>query len=143
MPTRHVPFGAAGERVQDVMLRESRTLPPDAPADEARALFQNPKVRLLLVCDRDGRFVGVLTPEALSAAPAAVQVADVVDPDAARVAPTDGIARALAELDRSGADRLPVVDEAGALRGLVCINRKGGFFCVDAGDAARPGPGRS
>jgi predicted phage tail protein len=39
-------------------------------------------------------------------------------------------------VERSGLDRVPVVDEGGALRGLVCWNGRRSCFCADhPGDA--------
>jgi hypothetical protein len=39
-------------------------------------------------------------------------------------------------LDGAEANRLPVVDDAGLLQGLVCWDRPGAQFCVDPGTVA-------
>ena len=99
---------------------------------EARATFENPRVRLLLVAR------GETLPRRRSRA---TSLADGADPDATlaaadgrgatRVAPADPVARAVELLDAHATDRLPVVADDGAIVGLVCFNRRHGHFCVD------------
>jgi CBS domain-containing protein len=131
MPTRNVPVESAGANVQDVMLSAPRTLAPEATAGEARAAFQNPRERLLLVA-RGDEFVGTVSREALPD-----HVADdeplgaLADLGGERVQPNDSVARALELLDADQSERLPVVSGDGTLVGLVCFNRRRGHFCVD------------
>jgi CBS domain-containing protein len=127
--TRHIPLRAAGPTVRDAMLHAPRTLAADTPADEARRAFANPRVRLLLVVD-DERFVGTVTPDDVG--DGAGTLADLARGDAPRVAPDDPVDRALEVLEAVGGERLPVVDDEGRLCGLVCFDRDGGQFCVDA-----------
>ena len=132
MPTRNIPLADAGPRVADVMMREPRAVGPATTADEARATFENPRVRLLLVAEGD-RFLGAVT---------RAHVGDGVPGDAPRgelaaeaalVGPDEPVARVVELLDADESDRLPVVASDGTLVGLICFNRRHGHFCVDAG----------
>jgi hypothetical protein len=131
MPTRNVPVQSAGAHVQDVMLSAPRTLTPEATAGEARAAFENPRERLLLVA-RGEAFVGTVTRDAL---PDHVgddePLAGLADRDGDRVQPDDSVTRALELLDAAQSERLPVVTGDGTLVGLICFNRRRGHFCVD------------
>jgi len=51
--------GAAGRTVSEVMIRGPKTLPAAATADEARRLFENPRV-LVALLDDGGRYAGEL-----------------------------------------------------------------------------------
>jgi CBS domain-containing protein len=132
MPTRNVPMAEAGPRVEDVMLRGPRTVPPETPVAEARAAFENPRVRLLLLA-RGDTFAGAVTRESVGDDVSDdVPLGDVAARDGWQVRPGDPVARAVELLDAEQADRLPVVDGDGTLVGLVCFNRRHGHFCVDA-----------
>jgi CBS domain-containing protein len=115
-----------------VMLREPRAVDPTTTVAEARATFENPRVRLLLVA-RGDRFLGAVRREDVGP-----EVADdatleqLATADGALVRPDDPVDRAVELLDAEQADRLPVVSGEGTLVGLVCFNRKHGHFCVDA-----------
>jgi CBS domain-containing protein len=130
MPTRNIPLADAGPRVADVMLREPRAVPPQTTVAEARATFENPRVRLLLVADGD-RFLGAVTREHVPDGVPDDATLGPVAAGAALVAPDDPVDRAVELLDADGGDRLPVVDADGSLVGLVCFNRRHGHFCVD------------
>jgi CBS domain-containing protein len=132
MPTRNVPLQSAGPQVEDVMLREPRTVAPQTTVGEARESFANPRVRLLLLARGDA-FLGAITRESIPDDAADDQALEALaGDDAAVVAPSDSVARAVELLEARDADRLPVVAEDGALVGLVCFNRQHGHFCVDA-----------
>jgi len=132
MPTRNVPLESAGPQVEDVMLRGPRTVAPETTVGEARETFANPRVRLLLVARGDA-FLGAITRESIPDDAADDQALEALaGDDAAVVAPSDSVARAVELLEARDADRLPVVAEDGALVGLVCFNRQHGHFCVDA-----------
>jgi CBS domain-containing protein len=134
MPTRNVPVAEAGSRVEEIMLREPRTLSPDATVAEARRAFENPRERLLLVA-REGVFLGAVSREALTDDLAGdATLAALVD-DGPRVTPEDSVEHALALLEADGGERLPVVAADGGLVGLVCFNRRKRHFCVDAREA--------
>ena len=132
MPTRNVPLADAGPRVADVMLRKPRAVPPETTVAEARASFENPRVRLLLVA-RGERFLGTVTRADVGPEVAGDVVLErLAGRDGARVRPDDPVAQAIERLDADEADRLPVVAGDGTLVGLVCFNRTHGHFCVDA-----------
>ena len=130
MPTRNIPIAEAGPRVADVMLRGPRTVEPRTTVGEARAEFENPRVRLLLVAEGE-RFLGAVTRESLPAdADGDAPLAPIAAAGELRVAPGDPVSRAMDEIEARGLDRIPVVDGE-QLVGLVCFNRRHGHFCVD------------
>jgi CBS domain-containing protein len=132
MPTRNVPLESAGPHVKDVMLRAPRTVAPDTTVGQAREMFENPRVRLLLVA-RAGAFLGAITRESIPDDAADDQPLDSLPSgDGAMVAPDAPVASAVQLLDARNTDRLPVVAGDGAIVGLVCFNRRHGHFCVDA-----------
>jgi CBS domain-containing protein len=132
MPTRNIPLAAAGPRVEDVMLREPRTVAPDTTVAEAREAFENPRVRLLLVARGDA-FLGAVTRETIGDELAGGVTLDALaKDDGAIVAPADPVDRAVELLELKQTDRLPVVTDDRTLVGLVCFNRRHGHFCVDA-----------
>lgn len=132
MPTRNVPLESAGPQVEDVMLREPRTVVPETTVAEARESFANPRVRLLLLARGDA-FLGTITRDSIPADATDDQALEgLAGGDADIVAPGDSVARAVELLEARDADRLPVVADDGALVGLVCFNRQHGHFCVDA-----------
>jgi CBS domain-containing protein len=132
MPTRNVPMAEAGPTVGDVMLRDPRAVAPETTVAEARATFENPRVRLLLVA-RGAHFLGAVTREDLGPDVGDdVTLAELAATDAPLVRPAEPVARAVELLDAEQTDRLPVVDGDGTLLGLVCFNRRHGHFCVDA-----------
>jgi CBS domain-containing protein len=133
MPTRNVPVADAGPTAEDVMLRDPRTLGPEATVAEARSAFENPKERIVLVADGEN-LVGAIRRDDVGEDRAAdAPLGALADAAVARVAPGEPVARVLELLDADHAERLPVVTDDGALVGLVCFNRARGVFCVDAG----------
>jgi len=130
MSTRNIPVDEAGEAVADVMLRGPRTLAPNATVADARAAFENPRERLLLVADGD-LFLGAVTPERLGEGLGGdVPLGGLANREAATIGPGAPVTAALEMLDAADADRLPVVEEDGTLVGLVCYNRHRAVFCV-------------
>ncbi len=131
MPTRNIPVADAGPRAADVMLREPRAVPPATTVREAREMFENPRVRLLLVADGD-QFLGAVTRAHLGEGVDGSLPLGPLAAEAVRVRPEDPVDRVVALLEADEeADRLPVVAGDGTLVGLVCFNRKHGHFCVD------------
>jgi CBS domain-containing protein len=132
MPTRNVPMAEAGPRVEDVMLRGPRTVAPETTVGEARATFENPRVRLLLLA-RGDTFAGAITRDSIGDEVGDdVPLGELAAREGWQVEPGDPVDRALALLDAEEADRLPVVAGDGTLVGLVCFNRRQGHFCIDA-----------
>jgi CBS domain-containing protein len=132
MPTDHLPLRDAGPAVRDAMLLEPRATPAATPLAEARETFANPRVKLLLVVEEDGRFAGTLTPADLPAEGDGA-IGDYANADAPRIGPDAPVAQAVEMLDATGTNRLPVVGDDGVLQGLVCWDRSGARFCVDPG----------
>ena len=130
MPTRNVKLAEAGPCVEDVMLREPRAVAPDTTVAAARAAFENPRVRLLLVT-RDDAFLGAVRREAIGAEVAGDTTLDQLAGGGSLVRPEDPVDRAVELLEAERTDRLPVVTGDGRLVGLVCFNRERGHFCVD------------
>jgi CBS domain-containing protein len=132
MPTRNVPLADAGPHVEDVMLRGPRTYPPETTVAEARAEFENPKVRLLLVA-RGETYLGAVTRDTIGDELAGDVTLDTLATASAgvEVDPGDPVDQAVELLETRQTDRLPVVEEDGTLVGLVCFNRRHGHFCVD------------
>ena len=122
-PTKNVPAADAGPLVRDVMLAEPDTLPPTATVADARARFESPRHKLLLVADGD-RYVAAVTRESIEDADDATPLGELTPAPVPTLAPDEPYERALA-LERS---RTPVVDADGRLSGLVCFN--GRSFCV-------------
>ena len=130
MPTRNIPIADAGPHVADVMLRGPRTVAPETTVAEARAQFDNPRVRLLLVAEGE-RYLGAVTRESLPEDAAAdAPLGPIADGNGLRVAPSDPVSRAMDEIAAGGLDRIPVVDGE-LLVGLICFNSRHGHFCVD------------
>jgi CBS domain-containing protein len=127
MPTtRHIPLTEAGPTVADVMLREADAVGPDHPLAQARETFANPRRKLLLVAEGD-RYLGALTPADVPEGDG--PIGPHVRADAPRVAPEDPVEKALALVEQTGMDRIPVVDD-GELVGLVCWNTRHSVFCA-------------
>jgi CBS domain-containing protein len=132
MPTRNIPVADAGPRVEDVMLRGPRTVGPETTVAEARAAFENPRVRLLLVARGDA-FLGAITRETIGDELGGDVTLEALATDNGTVVdPADPVDRAVELLELKQTDRLPVVTDDRTLVGLVCFNRRQGHFCVDA-----------
>ena len=113
------------------MLRAPRTVAPETTVAEARETFANPRVRLLLVARGDS-FLGAITRDSIpDDAGGELPLGTLAQADGDLVAPQDPVARVVELLDARQTDRLPVVDDDGAIVGLVCFNRRHGHFCID------------
>lgn len=120
---------ATGLAVADVMHRHVSTLPATATVGELRAYFAASASRRLAILVDGGRYVGSVTPDALppDAEPdqpvaAYVSRGAVLHVGASAVEARD---RTLATPER----RLPVVDDADALVGIVAIDVTLTRFC--------------
>lgn len=133
--------------VDDAVLRRPKTLGADATAGDVRALLGDHVHAALLVEGR--RLVGVVVRADLGDGDSDSDGAgDGAAPDGAPAlplarlegrtvrsgTPLDDAQRLLAA---SGLRRLAVVDDTGALVGLLCRKRRGDGWCTDAGVAAR------
>ena len=123
--TTNVKVADAGPLVRDVMLAQPETLPSTATVADARAHFESPRQKLILVSD-GARYAGALTRESLHGADDAAELGSLTMADVPTLAPGDPMQRAL----DLGASRTPVVDGNGELAGLVCFNGTVQTFCV-------------
>jgi len=126
-----------GLTVKDVMVTAPATMRPTATVAEARAFFADDHVHMALIAT-SGRLLGTLVRADI----------DDLDDDAAPAlsrSRLDGRSVALEKpaedvrlrLIAHGVRRLAVVDDAGALAGLLCLKRKLTGFCTDADVTAR------
>lgn len=120
--------------VADVMHRHLTTLPASTTVDELRAYFDTSGSRRLALIVDDGRYVGSIEASELpgDADGAATLTAYAVRH--ATIAPgalaTEARERGVAEPSR----RIPVVDDAGTLVGIVAVTRTLDGFCGVSGD---------
>jgi CBS domain-containing protein len=119
--------------VRDVMVRRPKTMAADSTVADVRAHFENPRVRTALLAD-DGRFAGAIAPEELPEGAAGAEPARAyAAADVPTVGPDVPMADALALMERRGDHRLVVVaDDGETLVGLLCLDKTGTSFCVDA-----------
>jgi len=126
-----------GLTVKDVMVTAPATMRPTATVADARAFFADDHVHMALIAT-SGRLLGTLVRADI----------DDLDDDAAPAlgrSRLDGRSVALEKpaedvrlrLIAHGVRRLAVVDDAGALAGLLCLKRKLTGFCTDADVTAR------
>jgi CBS domain-containing protein len=126
-----------GLTVKDVMVTAPATMRPTATVADARAFFEDDHVHMALIAS-SGRLLGTLV---------RADLADLDDDAAPALSRSrlDGRSVALDEpaedvrvrLIAHGLRRLAVVDDAGALAGLLCLKRKLTGFCTDADVTAR------
>lgn len=112
-----------------VCCREVYLAGRDETAAQAAARMHENKVGTLLVLDRDRRPVGILTDRDLvmrvmarKLDPAGIRVEQAMTPNPWTVSEASPIEHVLERMHRLGVRRMPVVDDAGALVGLVSID---------------------
>ncbi len=127
--TIHIPLDEAGPLVADVMLRGPGTHLPSTTVADARAVFESPRQKLLVLAE-GSRYAGAVVPETVAGAADDALLGDLETGGVPTVAPGDPTARALELSESAGLNRIPVVDDAGDLVGLVCLNRTRAAFCV-------------
>lgn len=133
-----MPLELRGRTVADVMVRGPRTVPASATVAEARAELLDDHVHVVLVVEGD-TLVGTVERIDLVGAPSSAPVLAHAVLDGRTVAPTVAAEDARLLLLARGRRRLAVVDEHGALLGLLCLKRRLTGFCSDADVAARTG----
>jgi CBS domain-containing protein len=129
MGTTNIAAADAGPLARDVMLAEPKTFPPTMTVAEARAVFESPRQKLLLVCD-GARYVGAVRRDGLEGADDADTIDRHVDPAVPTLAPEDGRDDVPEIVGRTALSRIPVVDASGELLGLVCFNPRRDTYCV-------------
>lgn len=127
---RHIEIDQAGPLVTDVMMAAPHTNAASESIADARAALAKASVKLLVVVDGE-RFAGVvargdLPPDGHDDG----SLADLARLDGPRLDPADSVASALQMHESTGAERIPVVDSDGVLRGLVCLNSGADHFCA-------------
>lgn len=121
----------------DVMTRNPRTVTPDATAREAAQLMQREDVGALPVVDGSSRPVGIVTDRDLALRVVAdgqtdARVRDAMTATAHVVNEHDDVQKVMDLMAREQVRRVPVVDERGALVGIISQ-----ADVVLAGDAQR------
>ncbi len=113
------------KRSQSGMITDPVTLPPSATLAEAEALMGRYKFSGVPITDPDGRLVGILTNRDVrfcSTADLARPVTEFMTADGLVTAPVGtSLHDARAILQKHRIEKLPLVDEAGRLRGLITV----------------------
>jgi CBS domain-containing protein len=119
-------------RVRQAMVGRPKSVSRDASVGDARILFANPKNRLLLVVDDDDLYVGhVLRDDVPEAEPDEAPLLSHVRRDCPQIDPDDAVAEALGLASDVFDNRIVVVAADGRLAGLLCLNKRDGYLCVD------------
>lgn len=125
------------KRVHEVVVHLPKTMSEELTVAQARAALEEGHVHMLLITAA-GRLLGTLVrgdlpllgSDSTRALGFAVLRGRTVSPDVAATA-------AMCTMLESGQRRLAVVDEGGALLGLLCLKRRLTGFCSDADVQAR------
>jgi len=113
------------KRAQSGMITAPISLPPTASLDDAESLMARHKISGVPICEADGRLVGVLTnrdirfcgPEQFHR-----PVTDFMTSEGLVTAPVGtNLEEAVAILHQHRIEKLPLVDDAGVLRGLITV----------------------
>ncbi|MGE0387725.1 MAG: CBS domain-containing protein [Gammaproteobacteria bacterium] len=122
--------------------RPSVTCEVDRGIRSVADLMRNQHVGCVVVTD-GGRPVGIVTDRdlvvgvlAAGVPPDSVRIGDVMTPEPATVRADASIGEAIALMHQKGVKRLPVVDGAGSLVGLVSADDLLEYFLVPFGDLA-------
>jgi CBS-domain-containing membrane protein len=131
MSRRHIKIDEAGPFVADVMMPSPHTHPADMTVGEARQAFEKRSLKLMVVTDQSGQYVGTVARDTIpDDARDDATLATVADRDGLAFRPDDPTKDALASLEHGRAERVPVIDADGALAGLVCLNNGSDHFCA-------------
>lgn len=114
-------------RIQDVMTRNPATVTPDTPAREAARIMKNEDVGVVPVVENNEsrKLVGVVTDRDLAVRLVAegrdgeARVRDVMSERVHTRKPDDRLDDAMDTMAREQVRRVPIVDERGALVGIV------------------------
>ena len=111
------------KRAEALVIEDPLTIGPDASLDEARRVMADHGVNGLVVIDRARRLAGMLTSRDLHMAEGARSVADAMTPRERLTtgAPAVSTPDALSAMRASRVEKLPLVDDDEALRGLVTM----------------------
>ena len=113
------------QRVRDAMVPEPGAVSAAARAQEAGERLSDPAVRAVLVCDDDGKLVGVITRKtlvrevvAIGRDPRNTQAGEIAEPPLYTLDATLSLDDAFHELEQHDLERVPVV-ENGRLVGVL------------------------
>ena len=116
-------------KVQDVMTKAVRPVAPDADLATAAMILWDHDCGAAPVVDEAGKVVGVITDRDICMAvatkrrsPVEITVGEVTSGEVHTCGPEDELTEALRTMREGRVRRLPVVDEGGALRGILSIN---------------------
>ncbi len=116
-------------RVQDIMTKDVSSCSPDANAASAAEIMWARNCGVLPIVEDGGRVVGVVTDRDLfislgtsNRKPAELSVGEIMHKDLALCHPDDDIRTALKTMAQRQLRRLLVVDEAGALKGVLSLS---------------------
>jgi CBS domain-containing protein len=120
-------------RVRQAMISRPKSVPRTASVGEARALFANPKNRMLLIED-DGKYAGYVLrtdiPEEATETDA-TPLWGHARHDSPTIGADESVAAALPLASDAFENRIVVVGDDGELEGLLCLNKRDGYLCVD------------
>jgi CBS domain-containing protein len=120
-------------RVRQAMISRPKSVPRTASVGEARALFANPKNRMLLVVDGE-RYAGHVLRDDIPDAATETDASPLwghVRQSCPTIGPDAAISAALPLADDVFENRIVVVGDDGELAGLLCLNKRDGYLCVD------------
>jgi CBS domain-containing protein len=113
------------DRVRDAMVSEPATLDASASAQEAGVRLSPPEVRAVLVCDDDGRLVGVVTRKTLvrdvvaaGRDPRTTELREIAEPPIFTIDADVALDEAFQLLEERDLERVPVT-ENGRLVGVL------------------------
>ena len=118
-------------KISEIMSKNPRSVSPDTPVSEAAQLMKEEDVGLVPVVERvggaetRGRLVGVVTDRDIAIRAVAEgravdsPVSDVMSGGVKTCSPDDSVDDAMALMGREQVRRIPIVDERGALVGVV------------------------
>lgn len=116
-------------RVQEVMTNEVSSCNPSTNAAAAAEIMWSRDCGVLPVLEDSGRLVGMVTDRDLFMAlgtqnrnASDLPVGEIMHREPAVCAPDDDVRNALKKMAQQRVHRLPVVDESGALRGILSMN---------------------
>jgi CBS domain-containing protein len=123
------------ELVSDAMLRNVQTLPPEATVADARRSFGD-HVHMLLVT-RGDQLLGTLLRGDLPSSDDDAPCLQHARLDGRCCSPAELVEPIRRRMLRRGERRLAVVDDTGALLGLLCLKHHGAGFCSKSDVDAR------
>lgn len=127
------------ELVGDVMLRNPLTLPANASLAQARAMLASDHVHMVLLTE-GVYLVGTLVRSDIPVDARGDELARAWSHLVGRTVPADTSSREIQhQMNEVGIRRLAVVDQTGALIGLLCLKQRRTGFCSDFDVASRSG----